>query len=154
MLNLICSHRKKEKATALRAFIIANLTQAGSNTPAIALFSHIGFVIKVQMRGSWWCSAFLLAAVISVSAADWSCVTQSDSVQEAWQSCPLQDEDKAGAVLFSPAASSVPALCHPPSLSSKQNPLYYPRFSLLTSISYDPIQSIDTSRTHRRLLIE
>merc|ERR1711865_852384 len=48
------------------------------------------------MRGSWWCSAFLLAAVISVSAADWSCVTQSDSVQEAWQSCPLQDEDRAG----------------------------------------------------------
>merc|ERR1711865_1107574 len=48
------------------------------------------------MRGSWWCSAFLLAAVISVSASDWSCVTQSDSVQEAWQSCPLQDEDRAG----------------------------------------------------------
>merc|ERR1711865_1172148 len=48
------------------------------------------------MRASWWCSAFLLAAVISVSAADWSCVTQSDSVQEAWQSCPLQDEDTPG----------------------------------------------------------
>merc|ERR1711865_93096 len=48
------------------------------------------------MRASWWCSAFLLAAVITVSAADWSCVTQSDSVQEAWQPCPLQDEDKAG----------------------------------------------------------
>merc|ERR1712166_1658443 len=50
------------------------------------------------MRASWWSSAVLLAAVITVSAADWSCVThQSDSVQAAWQSCPLQDEDTAAA---------------------------------------------------------
>jgi len=62
----------------------------------LTICSHCRRHRQVQMRGSWWCSAFLLAAVITVSAADWSCVTQSDSVQEAWQSCPLQDEDKAG----------------------------------------------------------